>query len=257
MRKSEPAARAALLLLIVCVSCKPAPKPAATRAASGPQVRATVVTIKTTIQPENRTTTHTLVIAGNRARSTDEHDTWRLFDTKANTVTFVDDIAKTIRTEPLAAIVKRRRETLAKTLPPHYPRAQLVRAGARRAIAGVNAEQSVITAGAYRRELWLAEHPSIPRGLFAMLHASDVLSSPLAPMMRVADDALVATRAFPMLDHAELAIGKEKMVIDRAVVSVEQRDVPEAMVTAPKGYRDVTPRANTERGTRNTERRLR
>ncbi|HEX8171877.1 MAG TPA: hypothetical protein VF824_15170 [Thermoanaerobaculia bacterium] len=38
------------------------------------------------------------------------------------------------------------------------------------------------------------------------------------------------------------------MVIARAVVSVEQRDVPEAMVTAPRGYKDVTPAAAPRRG---------
>ena len=37
-----------LVLLIVCISCKPAPPPKKT-AVAGPQVRATVVNIRTTV----------------------------------------------------------------------------------------------------------------------------------------------------------------------------------------------------------------
>jgi len=48
---------------------------------SGP----TVVTIQTTIQPANKTYTHTLVIANDRARSSDEVDEWRLFDFREKT----------------------------------------------------------------------------------------------------------------------------------------------------------------------------
>ena len=223
------------VLILVCVACKPAPQAAKPAAASGPHVRATVVTIRTTTQPDNKTVTQTLVIAGDRARETNERDTWRLYDTKANTVTYVDDIAKTIRTEPLAQIVKRRRGALANALPDHYPRATLTR-GAKRTLQGVVAEQSIVTAGAFRHELWLGEHPAIPRGLFAMMHASETLSSPLAPMMRAAEESLLATRAFPLAEHIELAYGKSKIVVDRSVVSITQQDVPASLVTPPNGY---------------------
>jgi hypothetical protein len=223
-------------LFLVCAACKPAPQQTAKpAAASGPQVRATVVTIRTTTLPDNKTTTHTIVIAGDHARATNEHDTWRLYDTRANTVTFVDDIAKTARTEPLAQLLKRRRAAFANALPDHYPRATLTH-GAKRTLQGVTAEQSIITAAAFRHELWLAEHPAIPRGLFALMHASDTLSSPLAPMMRTADEALVTTRAFPLAEHIEVAYGKSKIVVDRSVVSIAQQDVPASLVTVPGSY---------------------
>lgn len=232
--------RLALLLALVCAACKPAAPPQKAKPAAVPTTRATVVTMRTTIQPGNRTLTHEIVISGNTARSTSEHDTWRLFDVKAKTVTFVDDIERTIRTEPLTSIVKRSREGTSGKLPAHFRAARFVVGEARRPLLGVTARQSTIESGAYRRELWLAEHPAIPRGLFAMMHTAEVPSSPLAPMTRAVDDALGAVQGFPLLDHAEVPYGKKKMVIDRAVISVAQRDVPQTMIELPKGYRDLT-----------------
>ncbi|MBV8516788.1 MAG: hypothetical protein JO197_05220 [Acidobacteria bacterium] len=214
------------------MTCKPAPPQPATPAASGPQIRATVVTIRTTTLPENKSITHTLVIAGDHARATNEHDTWRLYDTKANTVTYVDDIAKTIRTETLAQIVKRRHGALANALPEHYPRATLTH-GTKRTLQGVTAEQSIITAATFRHELWLGEHPAIPRGLFALMHASEPLSSPLAPMMRDVEEPLLATRAFPLAEHIEMTFGNSKIAVDREVVSIAQQNVPASLVTVP------------------------
>src|SRR5205807_9352660 len=50
------------VLLIAFIACKPTPPPVKKPAAAMPQTRATVVTIQTTIQPGNKTTSHTLVI---------------------------------------------------------------------------------------------------------------------------------------------------------------------------------------------------
>jgi hypothetical protein len=233
--------RLALLLAVVCAACKPAP-PQKAKPVAVPTTRATVVTMRTAIEPGNRLLTHEILIVGNTARSTSEHDTWRFFDVKAKTVTFVDDIERTIRTDPLTSIVKRRHEGMSGKFPAHFRAARFVPVDARRTLLGVTAQQSVIESGAYRRELWLAEHPSIPRGLFAMMHAAETPSSPLAPMTRAVDDALVAIEGFPLLDHAEVPYGKKKMIIDRAVISVVQRNVPQAMIELPKGYRDLTPR---------------
>ncbi|HYR27585.1 MAG TPA: hypothetical protein VEU30_03925, partial [Thermoanaerobaculia bacterium] len=99
--------RLLLFLLVICVACKPAPEQdAGTKPGAGPQFTATVVSIRTTIEPGSKVTSHELVIADGRARSTSEQDVWRLFDTKADTVTTVDDIAKTFRTEPLSSLLQ-------------------------------------------------------------------------------------------------------------------------------------------------------
>jgi len=229
----------ALILALICAACKPAPpKPA--RPVAAPTIRATVVTLRTTIEPGNRSLVHTIVISGDRVRSTAEHDTWRLFDTKAKTVTFVDDIERTIRTEPLAALTTRRREAMTNGLPSHFPNASLVRGDATKRILGVNARQSVIESGDYRRELWLAEHPAVPRGLFAMMAVSEMPSSPLAPMTRKVDDALAAIEGFPLVDHTEVPYGEKKFIVDRVVTQIESRDVPEATIMIPAGYRDLS-----------------
>lgn len=205
-------------------------------------MRATVVTIRTTIEPEKKTHTQTLVIAGNRARNTSEVDSWRLYDTKAETITFVDDVAKTIRVEKMDDATKRHRAALAATIPPHYPRLRATRTGSKMPLQGLTAEHLVVQHGGYKRELWIAEHPSIPRGLFALMQASERPASPLAPMMRSVDEALLATRGFPFADRTEVALGNQKMVIDRLVVSVEQRQIAEAALSVPRGYEDVTPK---------------
>ena len=225
-----------LLVLLVCIACKPAPPPPKKTASAGPQVRATVVTIRTTV--DKRTIDHQLVIADGRARFTGENDTWRLFDTKKNTVTFVDDVEKTIRTESLTAIVAKRRTTNATTLPLELSPARFARTSENKVLQGVNARRSVIESGDYRRELWLAEHPAIPRGLFAMMHVSEKQSSPLAPMMGAVDAALATEPGFPLLDRATLG---SDVIIERAVTAIAQRDVPESAIVLPKRYKDVTP----------------
>lgn len=205
-------------------------------------MRATVLTIRTTSNPAKTTRHHAVVIAGDRARDLGERDTWRLYDVKAGTVTTVDDVAKTVRTEPLQSVLQRRHTTLNEPLPAHYPRVTLLRDGTKRAILNVNAQQHVIETGEYRRELWLGEHPSIPRGLFAMMYASEAPSTPLAPMMKAVDAALTTATGYPLLDRTEVPFGKEKLVVERSVVAVVQKDVPEAMFKPPKDYLDLTPK---------------
>lgn len=230
--------RRLLLLLAIFLACKPAPKQPA-KPGAGPQLAATVLTVRTAVGDEIRN--YEIVIADGRARSTGEQDVWRLFDTKANTVTFVDDIDRTIRTESLESLLNRRRATLAAAIPSHYPRAKLTH-GPRKPLLGVSAQQAVIEVGAFRRELWIAQHPLIPDGLFAMMLASDAPASPLAPIMRRVDEELLRMRGFPFADRAEVPFGKSKSVVDRAVAGITRRQVPEAMLTIPRDYRDITPK---------------
>ena len=151
--------------------------------------------------------------------------------------------SRTIRTEPLQKLIEQRRGITRDALPQYYPRARLVRSGTKRPMQGATAESIVIESGTYKRELWLAEHPAIPRGLFAMMYASDAPTPPLAPMMREVDEALLNVRGFPLADRAEVPVAKNTLIVDRAVTSIAQRDVPQAVVSIPSGYRDVTPKA--------------
>jgi hypothetical protein len=230
-----------LIALAILFACNKPPAQAPQQKTNEPTIRATVVTIQTTIQPSNKTSTHTLVIANDRARSTDEVDQWRLFDFAQKHVTFVDDVARTVRIEPFANVIASRRAGIVRPVPDGLSRAQFAVTGAQKTLQGVATKQSVIRLGAYQRELWIGSHPLIPRGLFAMLQASDPPSSPLAGVMRTADEALMEVQGFPLADHAELPYENKKVVVDNTVTKIEQRDVPAALLTVSGTYSQMKP----------------
>jgi hypothetical protein len=202
-------------------------------------VRATIVTIQTTIQPANKSYTHTIVIANNRARSTDEADQWRLFDFAQKQVTYVDDIAHTVRVQSFADAIAARRAAVARPIPDALPRAQFTVTNAPKTLQGIATKQSVIRLGTYQRELWIGSHPLIPRGLFAMLQASEPASSPLAGITRAVDEALMEVQGFPLADHAELTDENKKLVVDNTVVKIEQREVSATLLTVNGKYAEV------------------
>lgn len=231
-----------LLSLLTLVACDRVRKPRAA-GAGGPTVRATVVTIRQTVSPAKQSWNHALVIGPDgRARNLGELDVWRLFDTRAGTVTFVDNIGRTARTVKVADLVRERRATMSNPVAGWFPRPALAPADKRRTMAGVEARLSVIEAGEYRRELWIGRHPDIPAGLFAMMYASDEPSTPLAPMMRAADAALLDLEGFPLADHAALPLGSQRMTVDRVVVSVEKKDVSASLLEVPREFLDLTPK---------------
>lgn len=228
--------RAGLILLLF--SCaQPARQPA--QPSNEPKIHATVVTIQTSIQPANKTYTHTLFIANDRARSGDEVDEWRLFDFARKRVTFVDDLTGTYRNEPFDEVVTSHRAGMARSVPDEMPRAQFSVTGAQKTLQGLAAKQSIIRLGAYQRELWIASHPLIPEGLFAMLQASEPVSSPLAGVMRAADDALLGVKGFPIADHAELPYENQKLVVDNTIVKIDQRDVPASWLNVRADYKEL------------------
>jgi hypothetical protein len=199
-------------------------------------VRATVVTTRATI--DGRNFDQDLLIAGSRARFTGEHDLWRLYDTKANTITFVDDVARTVRTKSLQEMLAERRAKLTAPLAAHFPRARIARSTNTKLLHRSVARETVIEAGGYRREIWFGEHPSIPRGIFMLMHASDEVASPLAPMMSAVDEVLTAERGFPLEERSTVG---GRVIAERSVIRIAQRDVPQAALTIPEGYRDITP----------------
>jgi hypothetical protein len=235
------AARKWLVALIVFLAaCTRPPVKPARPAASEPKIRAVVVTIQTTMPPSPKTWTHTIVIANDRARSSDEVDEWRLFDFKEQSVTFVDDLSKTYRKVSFADVEAAHRASLAQPLPEGMPHAQFIVGTAQKTLQGVIAKQSTIRIGTYQRELWIASHPLIPQGLFAIMQASAPASSPLAGVMRQAEDALIEIKGFPMSDHAELPYEKRRLVVDNEVMKIEQSEVAASWLKVDRTYGDVT-----------------
>jgi len=234
-------------LFIAFIACKPAAAPPKPAAAATPRTRATVVTIETTIQPGNKTTSHTLVIGNGRARSDDELDSWRLYDLTNDRVTFVNDVEKTFRTVSNAQLAKDRLGALDDPLPADLPRAEIAATNAKKTLQGVAAAQSVVKLGGYTHELWIAPHPLIPPRLYAMMVASEPPSSPLVPVMKNVDEALMKVSGFPLAEHSELVYGKKKMTVDKQVVKIEQRDVPAALLNVRGDYKDVSIKAPAAR----------
>jgi hypothetical protein len=186
------------LALLAFAACKAEVKRAAAPAV--PQVRATVITIETTVQPANKTFTHSIVIAGDKARSLDEIDRWRLFDLKANTVTVVDEIGKAYRTEPFQP-GNNAFHTTTETKP----------------LQGVNATLWTTSKGGYVRQLWIGSHPAIPPALFSMMSG-------------------IKATGFPLAEHAELPYLNKKLVVDKTVTRIESKNVPASLFAIAPAY---------------------
>ena len=207
---------------------------------TGPQIPATVVTLRTTLQPANKTTITTIVIADDLARSTDEVGEWRLFDLSENRVAFVNDFAKTYRYESLESLRDRHDDASSEPMSDKIPSAQYSTTGTRRDILGIPATQAVVKLGGYQRQIWFGSHPLIPPQLFALMQASRA-PGPDAPVSKRVDDALLAVRGFPLADHAELPYAQTKIVVDRDVVSIERKNVAASLLDIPDDYREVKP----------------
>ena len=197
-----------------------------------PTIPATVITIQTVLHPQNRMLKHSIFIANGRARSDDELDRWRLFDLENNSVTYVDDLANPIaRTVTLRHDLAKTYYTVPGGAPPPSGAAtaegrgapQLQATGAKRVVMGVEATQILIRLGAYQRELWMGTPASIPPQLFGMMNAE-----------------FATLRGFPLADHSELPYGKSKLVVDRNVVKIEQRNVPLSLLNVRREYKDIT-----------------
>lgn len=233
-------------LIVFLAACNRPPANPVRPAASGPKINAVIVTIQTTMPPSPKTWTHTIVIANDRARSSDEVDEWRLFDFKEKSVTFVDDLSKTYRKVSFADVEAAHRASVSQPLPEGLPRAQFVVGNAQKTFQGVVAKQSTIRIGAYQREVWIASHPLIPLGLFAIMQASEPVSSPLAGVMRQADEALIEIEGFPLSDHAELPYEKRKLVVDNTVVKIERGEVAASWLKVDGSYKEMAPARPTK-----------
>ena len=242
MRTELRYAVAAVALIVACGKPVQELRKVVRDSRRGPQVLATVVTVRTTLQPANKATTTTIVIADDLARSTEEVGEWRLFDLKENRVAFVNDFAKTYRYESLESMRDRHADATSEPVSDKIPRIEYSSTNAHRDILGVPATQSVVKLGGYQREIWIGSHPLIPPQLFALMQASRP-PGPDAPVSKRLDDALLSMRGFPLADHAELPYAQTKIVVDRDVVSIERKNVTASLLDIPESYREVKPQA--------------
>ena len=230
---------AAILAITACDSVPVSLRPRE----GGPTVNATVVTIRNVVQPGNQSWNQTLLLGPKgRARNLGEVDVWRLFDTSGNTVTYVDNIARTARTESFENILRDRKKEMAGSIPDHYPKPSFAATEEKQTLAGVEARKYTIQSGSYQRELWFGKHANIPPKLHAMMIASADPSSPLAPMMRAVDAKLLELEGYPLADVTRVPIGEEMRIIERRVVKIEEKKVSPAMFEVPRQFLDLTPK---------------
>lgn len=206
-----------------------------------PQVAATVVTIRTATGAGNKTYNHSLFISDGVARSGDEVDVWHLYDPAKNRVTTVDEIAGTHRVFALQELVAVRRRTAAARANRPGVKAEWSAGEGSMVTHGVQTRQSLITAGAYRRELWFGTHPQIPARLHPLMYLTRLAESDEAGVSPRVDDVLLNLPGYPMIDRAELPYGNKKMTVERSVVRIEQKQVPRSWFELPKKSRDITP----------------
>ena len=239
--------RESLCVLLVVAAllgggCSREPKKAAANAPV-PKIRAVLVTIRTTMQPSNRVFNHVIIIANGKARSGDEVDVWHLYEPQRGRVITIDEIAKTHRVTTFEALMAARRKAETAGATQTLPQARLARAGQSRIQFGTEVRQWLISAGEYRRELWIGTHPQIPARLFSSIYATRLSESNTAGVNSQVDRQLAALEGFPMNDRAELPFGTSKMIVERTVTKIEQKDVPQSWLEVPKGSRDITPAA--------------
>jgi hypothetical protein len=226
-------------LLGLALACRPQPsKP--TAATPIPQMRATVVTIRTTTAPANKRFTHAVVIADGKARIGNEVDRWRLFDFKNKRVVFVDELSKSYHTATFDTLLQSRRKAIEAPASDGLARATIEKTANVRQIAGVNGTQYLIRMGRYERQLWMGDHPAIPASLFAMMNASQPESTPIGAVAREPMKAILELTGYPLVDHSELPYDGRTIAIERTVVKVEEKDVPAGWLDVPKGFKDAT-----------------
>lgn len=232
-----------LLLLVLAASACSAErtKPPAGVRQSARRVPATVLTVRTTVVPGERAYLHKVIVAGTKARLGNEVDRWRLFDLEQRTVTTVDQVARTVRTEAWMDLLRERRRLLATPMPPHVPLARLERGTERQVIAGIAATPRRVVIGGYLREIWFSEEPTAADRLFPLIVATDPIGQPYAGVMRIAFPVLVAETGFPLLDRSTMRFDGEESVVEKRVIRIEQTTVPAVWVEVPPSFEDLTP----------------
>lgn len=239
------ASRAAVLLValagLAAATCSrpapPAPPPAAVPTPA--TIDATVITLRVVSQPGSETTRHELLVANGKVRSTDEIDRWRLFDTRDDTVTYVDDITRTFRRETRQDLLDRYARELAAA--PRMPAAAVVEhEEVTRTVDGYAARGLGIRLGAFERELWITGGLPIDPTFFSLYSDAEPLDPDGIRAMRAAITALDRVRGFPVVDHVRFDSGERSIDVETTVESVGTRSISAARLRVPNGYREIT-----------------
>ncbi|MFN2441831.1 MAG: DUF4412 domain-containing protein [Thermoanaerobaculia bacterium] len=231
-----------IVLATVLTGCNRAPAvdPSPRPRRDGPTVEAKVLTIRESHHPPTRAFLSPIVVFGSKVRIGTDLDQWRLFDLEAQTVTWVDEIARTYRTVSAADLARRRQRQLRTAVPGGIPLIEGGSTGLEAELEGVAAEQWLMKLGGYEREIWLSKEPLAGSGFLRMWLTSEPISEPYAGVMRNVDGALMRQDGFPVYERTAFTWEGGAMVSRRRLVSIETRQVSASLFEIPSDYLDVS-----------------
>lgn len=180
-----------------------------------------------------------VVLADEKMRIGDEADRWRLFDLRDDSVTFVDDIAKSYRTVSGVELRKAAVASSQTALPGPVSPATIVPGTEQRTIAGYEARPLFIQLGDYCRELWISDQMPVPKGFLALAFASELSEGPYAGVMRKVTPQLLAQQGFVVLDRSSVPAGTRILLIETSLVRVEEGSIPAVWLSIPPGYTNL------------------
>lgn len=207
-------------------------------------VEAQVLTFRNVVDhDEKREHVSSLVVAGQKARFTDEIDRWRLFLIDRSEVVFVDDVRQTFETKSLQALIREKQLLGREATPSLVPRVVLARGGAGETILGYETTEYAVEMGNYRRELLVSTRPLIDERFFALAILSEPLGGPHRAPAASLHRSLAGLTGYPVVDRTTFSFGNRRWQSERRLEKIEKKRVPQSLLEIPSNYRDVTPKA--------------
>lgn len=216
----------------------------------GRRVRARVLSIRTNMSGRPHGFRHLVIYANNRVRIGNEVDSWRLFDLAARTVTTVDDVKRTYKTESLSTVVRKHRQLLATPIPDLIKPAEIEIVPQPESWNNIPIRRYRIRVGGYRRELWMSTTIIIPEPFWVLYLATEPLDGPYAGILQKANGLLLHSTGFPVVDRSDMEYDGKKFVIEKVLEKVEDRAVPVSWLEVPAGYKNLTPATKPRAGPR-------
>ena len=224
---------ALLLLPLACRDSDPADDGERPRTMKG-----TVVTVRTTTD-DGRSLEHQIVAADGLIRSLHELDRWTLIDSARQRVVTVDEISESWREQSLEELRQRKQTLASGSIPEHFPPATLHRSGRTAVIAGRPADEYVITAGGFRRELWMSRQPILSPLYMALRFGADEPGGPLPAALARIQLELMALEGVPLRDATSLKVGNETWGSVREVVGIAEEAIPAERFHIPEDFADA------------------
>lgn len=225
---------AALALAVACREPQPPPPP------PPPTVAATVLVYETVVTPENRSFRWQVLSDGTHVRFGDEAENWRLFDTRAKTIAFVDETRRTWRSVTFDDALAARRRLLETPLPEGAPRATVTEEPLG-IVDGRGATKVSVAAGGYRRALVISTDPMLPSSTLAMKLVTDPLESEYAGMLKDLLPVLLLKNGTTLSDRNEITWEGGAMAVETRLVSVNANTLPKSLFEVPSAFRPGRP----------------